>query len=224
MLLPLAGLAFFGARSSLEKWRTYRAYVALDGNSAVLQQIGQAVHELQKERGRSAGLLGSKGTQFAAELRDQRTLSDQTLAELDAALTLGTRAAAITMMLGSIPQQDVFQRVMSAKDEKTARNGAMIGGISYILFAAVPMFIVASSLLIMPEQTAELLKDDPQKVLPTLVMERMPLILQVAFFGALLRPTVCGASYYGHHGFSLELYAIRAQCQINSAGIPKARV
>jgi methyl-accepting chemotaxis protein len=86
MLLPLAGLAFFGARSSLEKWRTYRAYVALDGNSAVLQQIGQSVHELQKERGRSAGFLGSKGNQFAAELRDQRALSDQTLAELDTRL------------------------------------------------------------------------------------------------------------------------------------------
>src|SRR5437763_6909334 len=33
-------------------------------------------------------------------------------------------AAGVTMMLGSIPQQDVFQRVMSAKEEKTARHGA----------------------------------------------------------------------------------------------------
>jgi Na+/proline symporter len=30
-------------------------------------------------------------------------------------------AAAITMMLGSIPQQDVFQRVMSANSARTAR-------------------------------------------------------------------------------------------------------
>ena len=41
--------------------------------------------------------------------------------------------------LGSIPQQDVFQRVMSAKSAETARNGAAIGGLSYILFAFVPM-------------------------------------------------------------------------------------
>ena len=36
--------------------------------------------------------------------------------------------AAITMMFGSIPQQDVFQRVMSAKNAPTARTGAVIGG------------------------------------------------------------------------------------------------
>jgi len=94
--------------------------------------------------------------------------------------------AAITMMLGSIPQQDVFQRVMSANTEKAATHGTVIGGSAYILFAFVPMFLVASALLIMPEQAADLLKEDPQKVLPTLVMERMPLTMQVLFFGALL--------------------------------------
>ena len=94
--------------------------------------------------------------------------------------------AAITMMLGSIPQQDVFQRVMSANTEKAATHGTVIGGSVYILFAFVPMFLVASALLIMPEQAAELLQEDPQKVLPTLVMTRMPLVMQVLFFGALL--------------------------------------
>jgi SSS family solute:Na+ symporter len=95
-------------------------------------------------------------------------------------------AAAITMMLGSIPQQDVFQRVMSANSVSAATKGPVIGGVCYILFAAVPMFLVASALIIMPEQTAELLKDDPQKILPTLVMEKMPFVMQVLFFGALL--------------------------------------
>ena len=95
-------------------------------------------------------------------------------------------AAAITMMLGSIPQQDVFQRVMSADSERSATRGPVIGGVCYILFAFVPMFLVASALIIMPERTTELLKDDPQKVLPTLVMETMPFAMQVLFFGALL--------------------------------------
>lgn len=95
-------------------------------------------------------------------------------------------AAAITMMLGSIPQQDVFQRVMSANSTKAATRGPVIGGVAYILFAAVPMFLVASALIIMPEQTTVLLKEDPQKVLPTLVMEKMPFVMQVFFFGALL--------------------------------------
>ena len=95
-------------------------------------------------------------------------------------------AAAITMMLGSIPQQDVFQRVMSAKDVKAATRGPVIGGVCYSLFAFVPMFLVTSALLFMPEQAKALLEDDPQKVLPTLVLEHMPFVMQVVFFGALL--------------------------------------
>lgn len=55
--------------------------------------------------------------------------------------------AAITMMLGSIPQQDVFQRVMSAHSEKAATRGTVIGGSAYIFFAFVPMFLVASALI-----------------------------------------------------------------------------
>ncbi len=95
-------------------------------------------------------------------------------------------AAAITMMLGSIPQQDVFQRVMSADSTRSATRGPVIGGIFYILFAFVPMFLVTSALVIMPEQAEALLQDDPQKVLPTLVLEKMPFIMQGLFFGALL--------------------------------------
>src|SRR6185503_19147631 len=93
--------------------------------------------------------------------------------------------AAVTVMLGSIPQQDVFQRVMSAKNIEAATRGPVIGGVCYFLFAFVPMFLVTSALLIMPE-AASLLKEDPQKVLPTLVMAHMPFVLQVLFFGALL--------------------------------------
>ena len=95
-------------------------------------------------------------------------------------------AAAITIMFGSIPQQDVFQRVMSANSLHAATKGPIIGGICYILFAFVPMFLVVSALIIMPEKAAQLIQEDPQKVLPTLVMEQMPFIMQVLFFGALL--------------------------------------
>ncbi len=94
--------------------------------------------------------------------------------------------AALTMMLGSIPQQDVYQRVMSAKDARTARNGAVIGGVSYILFAFVPMFIVASAVVVMGDQALAIAKDDYQRLLPTFVMGKMPLLMQILFFGALL--------------------------------------
>jgi solute:Na+ symporter, SSS family len=94
--------------------------------------------------------------------------------------------AGLTMMLGSIPQQDVFQRVMSAKDSTTARNGAVIGGASYILFAFVPMFIVCCAVVVMGSSATDMIKNDYQRLLPTFVLTRMPLVMQIFFFGALL--------------------------------------
>jgi Na+/proline symporter len=94
--------------------------------------------------------------------------------------------AGVTMMLGSIPQQDVYQRVMSAKSAGTARAGAVIGGVSYILFAAVPMFIVSCAVVVMGHNALDLAANDYQRLLPAFVMTRMPLVMQILFFGALL--------------------------------------
>jgi Na+/proline symporter len=40
----------------------------------------------------------------------------------------------ITMMLGSIPQQDVFQRITSAKSAKVAIGGSLLGASIYFCF------------------------------------------------------------------------------------------
>jgi SSS family transporter len=101
----------------------------------------------------------------------------------DMAMFIG---AGVTMMFGSIPQQDVYQRVMSAKDAPTARAGAVIGGASYILFAAVPMFIVSCAVVVMGDNALAMAKSDYQRLLPTFVMGKMPLVMQILFFGALL--------------------------------------
>jgi SSS family transporter len=102
--------------------------------------------------------------------------------------------SAITIMIGSIPQQDVFQRVMSAKDANTAVKGPIIGGLSYLAFAFVPIFIGTAAFIVMPEVAAQLAREDTQRILPTLVMERMPVWLQIMFFGALLSAIMSTAS------------------------------
>ena len=95
-------------------------------------------------------------------------------------------AAWITMMLGSIPQQDVFQRVASSKNEKIAGRASILGGVLYFCFAFIPMFLAYSATLIDPKMVASLIDKDPQLILPTLIMTKVPLIAQVMFFGALL--------------------------------------
>ncbi|HWC50353.1 MAG TPA: sodium:solute symporter, partial [Nitrospira sp.] len=94
--------------------------------------------------------------------------------------------AGVTMMLGSIPQQDVFQRITSAKDEQTAVRGSLMGAALYFVVCFVPMFIAYSALLVDPVKFGSLLERDAQLVLPTLIVEHTPLLAQVMFFGAVL--------------------------------------
>jgi SSS family transporter len=104
----------------------------------------------------------------------------------DAVQWLAFLGAWITMMLGSIPQQDVFQRITSAKSANTAIAGSVAGGSIYFVFAFVPMFIAYSATLIDPAVFNDLLEKDSQLILPTLVMTHTPLFAQAIFFGAVL--------------------------------------
>ena len=92
----------------------------------------------------------------------------------------------ITMMLGSIPQQDVFQRITSAKDERTAVRGSLLGGTLYFGFCFVPMFLAYAAMLIDPGKFGVLLERDSQLILPTLILQHTPLVAQIVFFGAVL--------------------------------------
>ncbi|MBM3390394.1 MAG: sodium:solute symporter [Betaproteobacteria bacterium] len=103
-------------------------------------------------------------------------------------------AAAVTMMFGSIPQQDVFQRVTSARSERIAVVGSVAGGTLYFLFAFVPIFLAYSAFLIDPAMVERLMEKDHQHILPTLVMEHTPLFAQIIFFGALLSAVMSTAS------------------------------
>lgn len=92
----------------------------------------------------------------------------------------------MTMMLGSIPQQDVFQRITSAKSAKVAIWGSVLGASIYFCFTFVPMFIAYSATIIDPTFFNNLIDQDSQRVLPTLVLQHMPIAAQVIFFGAVL--------------------------------------
>ncbi|MDR0934484.1 MAG: sodium:solute symporter family protein [Burkholderiaceae bacterium] len=95
-------------------------------------------------------------------------------------------AAWFTLMFGSMPQQDVFQRIASSRSEKIARNASILGGGLYVLFALVPMFLCYSATLIDPAMVDELIGKDAQLILPTMIMAKMPVFAQIMFFGALL--------------------------------------
>ena len=106
-------------------------------------------------------------------------------------------AAWMTLAIGSIPQQDVFQRVTAAKDEKTAIRGTLIGGAVYFCFAFVPIFIAYAALVIDPGYAKLFAAEDAreiQRILPDLILNKTPLWAQILFFGALLSAILSTAS------------------------------
>ena len=105
---------------------------------------------------------------------------------LDWVSILGFVAALITMMLGSIPQQDVFQRVMSSRTVKIAVASSILGGVLYFFFAFVPMFLAYAATLIDPQLVERHLHTDSQLILPEFIAKHAPLAAQILFFGALL--------------------------------------
>jgi Na+/proline symporter len=91
-------------------------------------------------------------------------------------------AAWITIGLGSIPGQDVFQRVNSARNEQTAVWSSYLGGALYLTVGLIPLFIGLCARQLHPE----LLAGDPQQLLPVMALKYSSFWVQVLFFGALL--------------------------------------
>jgi len=108
------------------------------------------------------------------------------LPDWNVAAVLGFLAALLTMMLGSIPQQDVFQRITSSKNADIAVKASILGGLLYFLFAFIPIFLAYSATLIDPVLVEKYLNTDSQLILPNLILNHAPLFAQVLFFGALL--------------------------------------
>ena len=115
----------------------------------------------------------------------------------DAAGWWAMAGAFFAFAFGSVPQQDVFQRMTSAKDEKTAVRGTVIGALIYFCFAFVPIYI-AYAALVHDAGLAKLFEAEDareiQRILPDLVLGSMPLWAQVMFFGALLSAILSTAS------------------------------
>ena len=117
--------------------------------------------------------------------------------KLEARDVLAFLAAFLTASLGSIPQQDVFQRTTAAKDSDTAVRSCLLGGLIYFCMAFVPIFLAYSALLIDPKMVQPLLageQNENQLILPNLILAHTPLFAQVMFFGALLSAIMSTAS------------------------------
>jgi SSS family transporter len=96
----------------------------------------------------------------------------------------------IILGLGSIPSQDIYQRVMSSKSEKVAVQSTYLAGGFYLTFGLLPLFIALGAKALYPE----LYLENQQMLLPSMVLAHGGLPVQIIFFGALISAIMSTAS------------------------------
>src|ERR1051326_427454 len=97
-------------------------------------------------------------------------------------------SALVTGALGSIPQQDVYQRVMSSRTERIAVNSSYISAGLYLTIALLPLLLGLAARILVPSQL------DSETLLPDLIMQRTDDWVKIFFFGALLSAIMSTAS------------------------------
>ena len=84
--IPLLALLYFSLTSTVEKYQISQRMQNLDALAQLSTKLGAAAHELQKERGMTAGFLSSKGVSFASTLPTQQKDSNQAISTLNSAI------------------------------------------------------------------------------------------------------------------------------------------
>lgn len=83
LIFPILGLAFFAVNSVTEKSAIVTEMESVQSLAQLAVKVSALVHETQKERGATAGFLGSKGKKFVTELPAQRKNTDAKRDELN---------------------------------------------------------------------------------------------------------------------------------------------
>jgi hemerythrin len=83
VVIPIVGLIYFTIALTLEKRDIVHEMNLLQELSELTVKSSSLIHELQKERGMSAGFLGSQGVEFSEALQRQRVNTDKAITELE---------------------------------------------------------------------------------------------------------------------------------------------
>ena len=75
--LPILGLLFFATSQNIAIYKEIRKVEKTEIGIKLAKAISELLHETQKERGMTAGFIGSKGKKFANELIEQRKLTNE---------------------------------------------------------------------------------------------------------------------------------------------------
>ncbi len=92
-------------------------------------------------------------------------------------------ALLLAFVAGSIPVQEIYQRVFSAKNEKAARNGLFLGAALLVIIPSIPLIIGLGGAHLYPELIGNGINQD---IIPNLVNLMTNVPVQILFYGALI--------------------------------------
>ncbi|MCP5151554.1 MAG: nitrate- and nitrite sensing domain-containing protein [Ectothiorhodospiraceae bacterium] len=144
LAVPLLAVAFFAVHGVLQKQRTASDMEAVLALSELSVHASALVHETQKERGMTAGFLGSKGTAFSDVLPRQRAAVDGRIAELEtflAGFDAAAHGAALVERLdevkGGLERRAETRRAVDALAVETPKAIGYYTGLNRLLLGLV---------------------------------------------------------------------------------------
>jgi len=115
LIVPILGLLFFSLTAIQARFDTANEMADVEQMVEMSVAISALVHEVQKERGTTAGFIASKGEKFASQMNGQRKLTDEKKRNLDDFLSEFDQA-----ILGSKILKNVlgdFQKISSIRQK-----------------------------------------------------------------------------------------------------------
>lgn len=134
-LAPCLAFAVVAGLAIADRWSERSRMMQVQDLAGLAGRISAFVHEAQRERGASNLFLGSKGTQFRAELDTQRRRTDESRTSLDAAAGLDPNtfgpgvARRQTALAGQIAAIAEHRRGVDALARTPAQNVALYSGV-----------------------------------------------------------------------------------------------
>ena len=141
MLIPLTVVILLAAKLAVDSFSTSKNLRALDKVVILSVKIGDLVHETQKERGMTAGFLGSNGDKFKTELPTQRLAVDEKLNELNSFLNTFNKDAYSLEFL-----ENLNNSLKKLQDLNTTRNG--VNSLSMNASIAIAYYTDTNTLLL----------------------------------------------------------------------------
>lgn len=102
LLLPIAGMLYFSIKDVVSHYDRMRNAEASKTQTSLAVASSALIHELQKERGMTAGFLASKGAKFKPELAKQREETNGRIAKLNEFVT--ANAASLEQVKSALGQ------------------------------------------------------------------------------------------------------------------------